>query len=122
MIITQGDNVLVRRNRQQEGSAIPGCERKSTDKSDNATAARAIQQMGVDLAAIKISIRRGPRVIAMRDTTYYIYELNRMINVTGTGMEWVKHRRLEEKGYNEQEKGAMRRYEGEGTTQKIRTW
>ena len=76
----------------------------------------------MNLKEIKLSIGRGPRVIAMRDTTYYIYELNRMINVTGTGMEWVKHRRLEEKGYNEQEKGAMRRYEGEGTTQKIRTW
>ena len=76
----------------------------------------------MNLTEIKLSIERGPRVIAMRDTTYYIYELNDMINVTGTGMEWVKHSRLKGKEYSEQEEGAMRKYEGEGTTQKIRTW
>jgi hypothetical protein len=86
-MITYKDKVLV--TERENGMQMPQGERRQPDKSDWAAAIRALRETGINTEHIWAAVREGPVLIALKDITYYKYDLSELTATIGTKCRWA---------------------------------
>ena len=108
LVMMENGQVLAQKKHQW---TIPKAEKGATDTSVHDTAVKAMQTAtGLNQQSWISNIREGPAVVALRDTTYFIYKMVNLKTIVGNAKEGMKIVEARGAQWNEEDEEAIKKY------------